>query len=189
MASQVPNMAGTTEAAPAIRNFSWSGIFAGTFLFLAIEATFGTLGAAIFASASNPHAANPVGFGMTAGIGIWMVVLTAFSMYFAGRLSALISGARSRAEGLRSGLVTFGMSIFATILVIAITLGSTMGGTTGLSYAAPTSVANLLTVTGYWTFVTLIVAMITSASGGAHGARRSGPQRVMDRSNESSVAA
>lgn len=189
MASQVPNYAGTTEAAPAIRNFSWSGIFAGTFLFLAIEATFGTLGTAIFASAANPHAANPVGFGMTAGIGIWMVVLTAFAMYFAGRMSAIISGVKTRAEGMRSGLVTFGMSIFATILVIAIALSSTVGGTTGLSYAGPSSVANLLTVTGYWTFITLIVALFTSGAGGAHGVRRRMPRSVASEQSGPRMAA
>ncbi len=48
---------------------SWSSIFAGTFVFLAIELTFGVLGMAVFASAANPAAAHPV-TGMSTGIGI-----------------------------------------------------------------------------------------------------------------------
>lgn len=189
MASQVPNVTEMAVVTPANYGFSWSGIFAGTFLYLAVEATFGTLGAAVFASAANPHAGNPVGFGMTAGIGIWMIVLTAFAMYFAGRMSAIISGASTRAIGMRTGLVTFGMSIFATILLISIALGSTVAGMTGLRFAGPASVANLLTVTGYWTFVTMIVAMITSAAGGAHGARRIRPHNAIGQQSVPRAAA
>ena len=52
---------------------SWPAIFAGTFVFLAIEVTFGVLGTAVFASAANPASTHPV-TGMSAGIGIWLVI-------------------------------------------------------------------------------------------------------------------
>jgi len=50
--------------APVSRVFSWSGIFVGTFLFLAIEATFGVLGIAVFTSTAGLHSANSIGTGM-----------------------------------------------------------------------------------------------------------------------------
>lgn len=154
---------------PLYRTFSWSGIFAGTFLFLAIEATFGILGVAIFASATNPASTNPVGPGISAGVGIWMVVLSIIALYFAGKLAARLSGATTRNMGMYAGLVTFGMSIFSSVLLTALTLGSTVAGSTGIGYATPTRIADILTTGGYWLFVALVLAMIAAASGGIHG--------------------
>lgn len=159
----------TTNVSPVPRAFSWSGIFAGTFLFLAIEVTFTVLGLAIFASASTPGAAQPVSTGIHWGMGIWMVILSIIAMYFAGKLSARLSGAPSRNSGMYAGLVTFGMCIFTTVLVTAIALGSTVGGNTGIAYAGLTRVADILSTGGYWVFVALVLAMIAAASGGIHG--------------------
>lgn len=172
----------------ANRTFSWSGIFAGTFLFLAIEATFGVLGVAIFASATNPNSRNPVGPGISAGVGIWMVILSIIALYFAGKLASKLSGAPTRNLGMYAGLVTFGMCIFASILITALTLGSTVGGTTGVGYATPTRVADMLTTAGYWLFITLALAMISAASGGIHGAWTGG-RIPSDRANETRKAA
>jgi hypothetical protein len=154
---------------PAQRAFSWSGIFAGTFLFLAIEATFGILGVAVFASATNPTSPNPVGFGISAGVGIWMVVLSIIALYFAGKLAARLSGATTRNIGMYAGLVTFGMCLFTSVLLTALTLGSTVSGSTGIGFAGPTRLADILTTGGYWLFVALVLAMIAAASGGIHG--------------------
>lgn len=159
----------TATPSPVPRAFSWSGIFAGTFLFLAIEVTFGILGMAIFASASNPTGPQPVSTGIHWGMGIWMVILSIISMYFAGKLAARLSGAPSRNSGMYAGLVTFGMCIFTTVLIVAFALGSTVGGHTGIAYAAPTAIANVLATGGYWVFVALVLAMIAAASGGIHG--------------------
>lgn len=169
MATQAVNFGGS-EAAN--RPLSWSGIFAGTFMFLAIETTFGVLGTAVFASSANPHAANPVGAGISWGAGVWAVVLSIISMYFAGRVASNFSGAITRHTGMRAGLVTFGMCIFTTVLVASIALGSTVGGTTGISNAGPTRVAGLLATGGYWVFVALVLSMISSAVGGMQGVRR-----------------
>jgi len=156
---------------PDPRAFSWSGIFAGTFLFLAIEITFGVLGMAIFASAANPGAAVPVSTGIHWGMGIWMVILSIIALYFAGKLAARLSGAPSRNAGLYAGLVTFGMCVFTAVLIAAMALVGTMGGHTGVAYAGPYSVADILAVGGYWTFVALVLAMISAGIGGTHGAQ------------------
>src|SRR5689334_12220481 len=59
---------------------SWSAIFAGTFVFLAIEMTFLALGIAIFGgSASTPTSGT-----MATGIAIWAGILTLFALYFGG---------------------------------------------------------------------------------------------------------
>lgn len=156
-------------AAPIQRSFSWTGIFAGTFLFLAIEVTFGVLGVAIFGSATNPVAANPVGEGVSAGIGIWMVILSIIALYFGGKLSGRLTGASTRNAGMYAGLVTFGMSVFTAILITAFALMSTVGGTAAMATASPYRLDSIVTTGGYWLFVALVLGMIAAGSGGIHG--------------------
>lgn len=161
---------GTAIVVPVRPGFSWSGIFAGTFLFLAIEATFGILGVAVFATATNPNSTNPVGPGISIGAGIWMVVLSIIALYFAGKLSSKISGSITRNIGMYAGLVTFGMCIVASIVITALTLGTSVAGATGIGFVGPIRIVDMLTVGGYWLFATLVLGMIAAASGGIHGA-------------------
>lgn len=173
-----------TAIVPANRTFSWSGIFAGTFLFLAIEATFGILGTAIFSSVTNPKASNPVGIGI--GLGIWMVILSIIALYFAGKLASRLSAAATRNIGMYAGLITFGMSVFTSILITALALGSTLGSTIGL--VGPARLADVLIINGYWLFAALVLGMIAAAFGGIHAAWTD--DRVMlDRSTETQKAA
>ena len=149
------------------RKFSWSGIFSGTFLFLAIEATFGVLGVAIFTSAINPRSANPIGTGVSIGSGIWMIVLSIIALYFAGKLASIQSVTATRNSGMYAGLVTFGMCIVASFLIT----GSTLGSTFGLhgANANALTVADFIVAGGYWLFAALVLGMIAAASGGIHG--------------------
>lgn len=155
----------------AERGVSWSSIFAGTFVFLAIEVTFGLLGLGVFASSATPQSANPVSTGISWGAGIWAVILTIIALYYGGKTAAKLSSTNDRNRGMYYGLVTFGMAIFTTILVTTLTLGSTVSGTPASNpnrYSAMT-VTNTLAVGGYWVFVVLILAMIAAAVGGMHG--------------------
>jgi hypothetical protein len=172
---------------PVQRAFSWSGIFAGAFLFLAIEATFGILGAAVFASVANPASAHPLGAGIRTGAGIWMVVLSIISLYFAGKLASRLSGAPTRNLGMHAGFVTFGMCILTTVLVTGVVLVSTVGGITNIGASAPHMI-HVLTKGGYWLFITFVLAMTAAALGGIHGAT-SGEKRVASPSTTSRTAA
>lgn len=149
---------------------SWPGVFSGSFLFLAIEATFGVLGVAIFTQAINPHSANPIGPGISFGSGVWMIVLTMIAFYFAGKLASSQSGTTTRASGIYAGLVTFGMCVFASFLITSIALGNTFGRHTGVAPSGFT-VADFIIIGGYWLFAAMVLGMIAAASGGIHGAR------------------
>lgn len=166
---------GEFPAAPANRAlvWSWAGVFAGTFVYLAIESTFGLLGAAIFSSASNPATGVPSSPAASTGFQVWMVILSIIALYFAGKTSSkLLSGSTDRNLGMYHGLVTFGMSIFATVLIIAL---SSTGGTVVYT-GAMNARATAMTLGGYitaggewWLFVAFVLAMIAAASGGIHG--------------------
>jgi hypothetical protein len=177
-------MATYVEGIPARGSeLSWSGIFAGTFVFLAIEVTFGMLGAAIFATATSPNSANPVRPGVSAGFGIWMVVLSIIAMYFGSKAAGRLSNSVARSSGTYIGLVTFGMSVFASILIVAMTVSSATAGAAVQANATARSVVDVVTTGGYWLFVTLLLAMIAAVSGGRHGVKTdSAVVKTLDRS-------
>lgn len=151
---------------------SWPAIFAGTFVFLAIEVTFGVLGTAIFASAANPSSAHPVS-GMSAGIGIWLVILSVIALYFAGRAASTLSATTDRHTGMYHGLVTFGMSVFTSILITSMMVGSTASAPASTAAAAgPATVGSVVATAGYWLFVALLLGMIAAAMGGSQGANK-----------------
>jgi hypothetical protein len=141
------------------RAFSWSSVFAGTFVFLAIEITFGMLAWAIFA---------PQASGLSAGSGIWMIILSIIALYFGAQTAAHFSSADRRLNGMYYGLVTFGLSIFSSILIATMAVGS-----------AATSARSLLdgmSANAGWLFVALILGGIAAAIGGAFSTAHQRPE-------------
>ena len=137
---------------------SWSAVFAGTFVFLSIEATFGALAVALFRS-------GPAAGTLGAGPGVWMIVLSIIALYFGARAAAHLSGEFRRLDGMYCGLVTFGLSIFASLLIAVM-----IAGNTAIAAALPAMIgANTA-----WLFVTLILSGIAAGIGGALGV----PERV-----------
>jgi len=162
-------MATDTSLRPMPR-ISWSSLFAGTFVFLAIEATFGVLGAAIFANATNPAARNPVGTGISVGFGIWMVILSIISLYYAGRVAGRMSGAESRNQAMWHGLICYGMCLFTAALLTSLSVFSVASNTANTVNPSEGTVVHAITVGGYWLFAALVLSMIAAAVGGASGA-------------------
>src|SRR6185437_5183622 len=151
------------------RGLSWSAIFGGTFVFLAIEATFGILGMAIFASATTPANGNTVTGGISTGIGIWAVVLSIIALYFGGRAAAVLSRTSIPHIGMYHGFVTFGMAIFSSILITSMVLTGTVSGNANPGAIGAGRVADVLAVGGYWLFVALILGLIAATAGGRQG--------------------
>ena len=164
-------------------SISWPAIFAGTFVFLAIEVTFGVLGMAIFASAANPLSAHPVS-GMSVGIGIWLVILSIIALYSAGRTAAALSGNADSHLGMYHGLTTFGLSVFTSIVVGVLMLGSTTVASANTAVAAgPATVASVVATAGYWLFVALLLGMIAACMGGSHGVSKTTTVQVGEAEN------
>ncbi|MFL6437034.1 MAG: hypothetical protein ACJ71Q_05595 [Terriglobales bacterium] len=151
------------------RALSWSAIFGGTFVFLAIEVTFGILGTAVFASATAPANGNAVTGGMSAGIGIWAVVLSIIALYFGGRSAAVLSRTANPHIGMYHGFVTFGMAIFSSILITSMVLTGTVSGAASSASLGAVRVADVLAVGGYWLFVALLLGLIAATAGGRQG--------------------
>jgi hypothetical protein len=140
------------------------------FAFVAIWSVFGLLGEAIFASAANPNAANPV-TGMSVGMGVWSVILTIIAMYVGGRVTGALAGVTTRHEGMMYGMAMFGLSVIATVLVVVLG-GTALSGDTGVA-GGPHS-PYMLTVfsdIGWIGFVSLFLGWLAAMGGAAHAAR------------------
>jgi hypothetical protein len=138
----------------------WGAIFGGTFVYLAIMATFGALGGAIFARARS-----------VTGMAVWMTILGIIALYFAGRASATLANVHDRNTGMYHGLIAFGLSVFASILVLALVFGSTVGGTATTGAALNRGDIVSVASRGRWgLFIALFLGMIGAAVGGSQAA-------------------
>ena len=147
----------------------WGAIWAGMFTFIAIWSVFGLLGMAIFAGAANPNAAQPVS-GMDLGIGIWAVVLTIIAMYVAGRETGRLAGVTSRHDGLIHGMIMFGLSVVAAVLITVIG-GLTLSG--GAAVAGGSHSLYILSVfsdLGWIGFFALFLGWLAAMGGAWTGA-------------------
>lgn len=147
----------------------WGAIWAGMFTFVAIWSVFGLLGAAIFASAANPNAARPV-TGMSVGMSIWAIVLTIIAMYVAGRETGHLAAITNRREGVTYGMAMFGLSVVATLVVIAVAGASTSAP------AAPsvhsTYTLSMISGLGWAGFIALFLGWLAALGGASSGIRR-----------------
>ncbi len=140
---------------------SWSSIFAGVFVFLAIETTFGILGSAIFSSPTN-----------SVGFGIWMIILSIISLYFAGRAAGHLAGCTRGLNGIYHGFVTYGLSVFTTVLVLSLVLGSAALASTNAARMSKGTLLDYLATGGWYVFVAMILGGIAACVGGAHAVRQ-----------------
>jgi hypothetical protein len=155
------------------RGTNWGAIWAGVFTAWAIWSVFGMLGIGVFASAASARAAHPI-TGMTWGESVWVIVLTAISMYVGGLVTGRLAAVTTRHEGAAHGQAMFGLGVAGALLfVILATTGVTTAGTnaTGASVHNPYLLGAIADV-GWAGFVALFLGWIGAMLGGSHGQRQ-----------------
>ncbi|MFY9741939.1 MAG: hypothetical protein WA252_20515 [Candidatus Sulfotelmatobacter sp.] len=153
---------------------NWGAIWAGMFSFAAIWSVFGTLGEAIFASSATARAAHPIA-GMSAGEGIWIVVLTIIALYVGGRITGVLARVANRGEAAIYGSIMYGLSFVATLLLIVIG-GTALNGGAGVAAGAHSSY--MLTVfadLGWIGFASLFLGWLAAMGGAAHVVKQERP--------------
>ena len=144
----------------------WGAVWAGFFAFVAIWSVFGLLGEAIFASAASPNAAHPV-TGMSAGMGIWAVILTIIAMWVGGKVTGRLAAVSNRTNAMVYGLIMFGLTVISTVVVL-ILAGTALSGGNGIAGSPHSSY--MLTVfadLGWWGFVSLFLGWLAVLGGAA----------------------
>ena len=168
----MPEITYQAEAVRTVRRpVDWGAIWAGVFTFVAIWSVFGVLGWAIFASAANPNAAQPI-TGMSIGMSIWAIVLTIIAMYVAGRETGHLAQVTNRHDGLLHGMTMFGLSVIA-FMVITILGGSTLApGSASATTTHNPYVLNVLAGLGWAGFLSLFFGWLAAMGGASTGVQR-----------------
>jgi hypothetical protein len=160
---------------------NWGAIWAGAFTFIAIWSVFGSLGLAIFASNANAGATQPV-MGMGAGMAAWSIVLTIIAMFVAGRTTGRLAGITTSREGMLQGMVMFGLSVTAALLIVVI--GGNAFGSTAVGVGPHSSyVIGVFTYLGWTLFVALFLGWL-AALGGASTAHKQLPTAAVQRQQQ-----
>jgi hypothetical protein len=108
---------------------SWSAIFAGVVLVVAIEMLLGLLGAGVGLGFVTPNAGttpNASSFG--AGAGIWWLVSTVIALIIGSYAAARLAGVPARFDGVLHGLVIWGLALLLTVYLITSAVGGLIGG-------------------------------------------------------------
>jgi hypothetical protein len=146
----------------------WGAIWGGTFTFIAIWSVFGALGLAIFASNASAAAARPI-YGQSYGLGAWVIILTIIAMYVAGRETGRLAEVTNRHDGLIHGMMMFGLSV-AAVLVIASLGGSALSGGTGVNAGVHSAyVLAIASELGWMGFVALFLGWLAAMWGASSG--------------------
>ena len=108
---------------------SWSAIFAGIVLVLAIEVLLDVLGAGVGLGLVNPGGSGTPtagSFGTVAGI--WWLVSTIIALVFGGYAAARLAAVASRWDGVLHGLVIWGGAVLITVYLLTSAIGGLIGG-------------------------------------------------------------
>ena len=150
---------------------NWGAIWAGVFTFVAIWSVFGLLGLAIFASNASPNAAAPV-TGQSVGMAIWSIILTIIAMYVAGLETGRLAAVSNRHDGLIHGMIMFGLSVVA-VIVLTTLAGAVLSGGTGIQGSAHNGyLLGMFADLGWSGFVALLLGWLAAMGGGSQGAGR-----------------
>jgi hypothetical protein len=153
---------------------NWGAIWAGMFTFITIWSIFGVLGMAIFATAANPAAPLPV-VGMSTGMDVWAVILTIIAMFVAGVVTGKLAEIGNPRDGVVHGIIMFGLSVVAVLLILGLGEGALVAGTTAgaMPLTSHSSyILNTFASIGWVGFVALFLGWFSPMAGASAGTKR-----------------
>lgn len=111
------------------RRISWSALFGGVILVVAVQLLLSLLGAAIGLGTVNTNGGTtPDASSFGIGAGIWWVLSSVIALAFGGYASAWLAGIEEKWDGVLHGLVTWGLATLLTIYLLSSAVGSVIGG-------------------------------------------------------------
>ena len=117
------------EGSHTHRRISWSAIFGGVILVVAVQLLLSLLGAGIGLGSVNVNAGTtPDASSAGIGAGVWWVVSSMIALAFGGYAAAWLAGIEIRWDGMLHGLVTWGIATLLTIYLLTSAIGSVIGG-------------------------------------------------------------
>ncbi|WP_207460123.1 hypothetical protein [Azospirillum sp. SYSU D00513] len=123
---------GGVEVHPGVhRRVSWSAVFAGVVLTLAIQLLLSMLGVGVGMTTIDPAAGanglpEPTSFSM--GAGIWWTVSYMIALAVGGYVAARLAGVSLRGDGMIHGLLTWAFALLVSAYLVTTAVGGIMGG-------------------------------------------------------------
>ena len=152
--------------------------WSGTFIFFSIWTVFGFLGIALLGRTANPTLGNSLA-GMSPGLDIWAIVLTFIAMYVAGHETARLAAVATRHDGVTHGIVMFGLSAMAVLLLVFAGRGNTVINNPGALGEHARSLLDLPSNVGWTAFLSLLFGWLAAMGGAASATpRRTISERV-----------
>jgi hypothetical protein len=113
---------------PAMRRASWSAIFGGAFIALAVLLLTGTLGIAIGATVIDPAGDSPGATAFGIGAGLWWLASGILALFCGGWAAGRLAGLRRRLEGPLHGAITWALVTVGTVFLAMTVLGAMVSG-------------------------------------------------------------
>lgn len=111
------------------RRASWSAIFAGVVIAVAVQLVLGILGTGIGLSMVDPtDGSTPGAAGFGIGAGIYWLITTVIALGAGGYVAARMSGVTERFDALVHGLVVWGVTLILTLYLLTSAVGGIIGG-------------------------------------------------------------
>jgi hypothetical protein len=131
-----------------ISRLSWSAIFAGVFIAVAVQLLLSLLGLSIGFGSINPVEAKPF-TGLATGTLIWWAITVLISLFSGGWVAGWLSNQTQKTDLILHGLITWCLFTFLNIYIVALSVSKIAGGvgsviskgfaivSTGIKNAAP----------------------------------------------------
>ncbi len=111
------------------RRASWSAIFAGVVIAVAVQLVLGILGTGIGLSMVDPtDGSTPGAAGFGIGAGLYWLITTVIALGAGGYVAARMSGVTERFDALVHGLVVWGVTLILTLYLLTSAVGGIIGG-------------------------------------------------------------
>ncbi|WP_428492645.1 CsbD family protein [Rhodopila sp.] len=134
---------------------SWSAIFAGVVLVVAIELLLGLLGSGIGLGFVAPNAGGTTdvnglsasGFSLGAfgnGVGLWLLASTLIALVVGGYAAARLAAVAQRFDGVLHGLVIWGLTLLLATWLIGSAVGGLIGGVSSVIGGTVSAAASAL---------------------------------------------
>lgn len=117
------------DAAGSRPRVSWSAIFAGVVLVVAIELLLALLGSGVGLGFVKPNAGTtPDAGSFGTGAGLWWLLSTIVALMIGGYTAARLAAVPTRFDGMLHGLVIWGLALLLTVYLVTSAVGGLIGG-------------------------------------------------------------
>jgi hypothetical protein len=129
VSTTVDTMAALGAGAHIHRRISWTAVFGGVVLVVAVQLLLSLLGAGVGLGTVNTNAGStPAASTLGIGAGLWWIISSCIAVGVGGFTSAWLAGIEIRFDGVLHGLVTWGIATLLTFWLLTSTIGGVIGG-------------------------------------------------------------